>query len=137
MKMNVDLPLFPGYVFVHISAGDKLRVLQAPSVARFIEFGGVPAPLPEFEVERLRAGLSRVAAEPFPFVRLGDRMRVKSGPLQGLEGTLISKKGSNRFIICMELIMRAIAVELDTVDLEPVTPRITSWTPPQPYWNEC
>ena len=83
----VQLPLFPGYVFVRISARERIRVLEHPSVLRLVTFGGTPAPLPDGEIERLRAALELGKAEPFPFLIPGKRVRVKSGPLVGVEGT--------------------------------------------------
>src|SRR6267378_6263483 len=74
----VQLPLFPGYVFVRISARERIRVLEHPSVLRLVTFGGRPAPLADGEIERLRAALQLGKAEPFPFLIPGKRVRVKS-----------------------------------------------------------
>ncbi len=120
MKMNLELPLFPGYLFVKIGLRDRVRVLQTPSVAFLVGVGAKPIPVPEQEVEVLRAHLHRVAAQPHPFVSVGDRVRVKSGPLSGLEGFLIQKKNESRFILSMDLIMQSMSVEVDSCDIEPV-----------------
>jgi transcription antitermination factor NusG len=120
MKMNLELPLFPGYLFVKICLRDRLRVLQATSVAFLVGVGAKPIPVPEQEVEVLRAHLHRVAAQPHAFISVGDRVRVRSGPLSGLEGFLIQKKNESSFILSMDLIMQSMSVEVDLCDIEPV-----------------
>ena len=118
-RVELDLPLFPGYVFVRLALRDRLRVLQIPSVARLVGFGGSPAALPDEDVEILRAGLDpRLVAEPHPFLREGRRVRVRSGPLEGMRGLLLRRRGKARFIVSVESIMRSMSVELDEADLE-------------------
>lgn len=120
-RMRLQLPLFQGYVFVHLALRDRLRVLQTPSVVRLVGFGDRPAALPDLEIEALRTGLKReMRMEPFPFLKVGHRVRVRSGPLQGLEGMLVRKKNASQFVISLNLIMRSVAVEIDLVDLEPI-----------------
>jgi transcription antitermination factor NusG len=119
--VRLDQPLFPGYVFVHMALRDRLRVLQTPGVVRLVGFGGQPAALPNLEIETLRQGLKReMRMEPHPYLKVGRRLRVRSGPLQGLEGTLVRKKNRARFVISLDLIMRSVATELDMSELEPV-----------------
>jgi transcription antitermination factor NusG len=114
----VQLPLFPGYVFVRISAHERIRVLEHPSVLRLVTFGGRPAPLSDREIERLRAALETGKAEPFPFLIPGKRVRVKSGPLVGVEGTIVRRKGKMRLVVSIEAIQRSIIFDLDAADLE-------------------
>jgi transcription antitermination factor NusG len=114
----VQMPLFPGYVFVRISGGERLRVLGHPSVIRLVTFNGRPIPLPDGEIERLRAALELCKAEPFPFLIPGKRVRVRSGPLAGLEGTILRRKGRMRLVVSVEAIERSIIFDLDGSDLE-------------------
>jgi transcription antitermination factor NusG len=114
----VQLPLFPGYVFVRISAHERIRVLEHPSVLRLVTFGGRPAPLADSEIERLRAALETGKAEPFPFLIPGKRVRVKSGPLVGVEGTIVRRKGKMRLVVSVEAIQQSIIFDLDAADLE-------------------
>ena len=114
----VQLPLFPGYVFVRISAGERIRVMEHPSVLRLVTFGGKPAPLADGEIERLRAALEMGKAEPFPFLVPGRRVRVKSGPLAGVEGTVLRRKGRMRLVVSVEAIQQSIIFDLDATDLE-------------------
>ena len=120
-RVKLELPLFPGYVFVHLALRERLRVLQVPGVAKLVGFGGSPAALPDEQVEALRAGLSgQLHAKPHPFLAAGHRVRVKSGPLQGLEGFVVRRKNSLRLVISLDLIQRAAAVEIDEADVEPM-----------------
>jgi len=120
-RVRLDLPLFPGYVFVRLPLRDRLRVLQIPSVVRLVGFGGFPAALPDDQVEVLRAGLvGQLRAQPHPFLAVGRRVRVVRGPLAGAQGILIRAKGVFRVVLSLDLIMRSVAVELDAADLEPL-----------------
>jgi transcription termination/antitermination protein NusG len=126
-RVTLDLPLFPGYVFVRISLRDRLQVQQLPGVARLIGFNGAPTALPETEVEALRASLEAgVRAEPHPFLTVGRRVRIKTGALAGMEGVLLRRKGSFRLVISIELIQRSVAVDADAADVEAV---------PLPRWG--
>jgi transcription antitermination factor NusG len=94
-------------------------VLQVPGVARLVGFNGHPSALPDSEIEALKAGLvSGVRAQPHPYMKVGQRLRVKAGPLAGLEGVLARKKNGTRFVISLDLIMRSVAVDVDALELE-------------------
>lgn len=120
-KVKLQLPLFSGYVFVHMALEEKLRVLQIPSVVRLVGFHGVPTPLRDEEIEVLRNGLdNKLRAEPHPFLTVGRRVRINSGPLVGLQGILLRRRGGFRFILSVELIQRSIAVDVDAADVLPM-----------------
>jgi len=120
-RVELNLPLFPGYVFVQMALRDRLQVLQIPGVANLVGFGGTPTALPEGEIEALRTSLgSGVRAEPHPFLTAGRRVRVKAGPLAGLQGILVRRKSKARFVLSVDLVMRSIAVEIDETDLAPL-----------------
>lgn len=119
-RKELELALFPGYVFVHIALKDRLRVLQVASAVRFVSFNGHPVPLPEADMESLMNGLSRgVRAKPHPYLSVGRRVRVRSGPLAGAQGILVRRKDRFRVVLSLDLIMRAVAVEVDETDIEP------------------
>ncbi len=92
-RVTLELPLFPGYVFVRMALRDHLRVVQVPGVARLVGFGGKPAALPG--------------------------VRVKDGPLAGLKGILLRWKGNWRVVVSLELIQRSMSVEIGASNLEP------------------
>jgi|SRR5579862_538549 transcription antitermination factor NusG len=118
-RKEVDLPLFPGYVFVRIAYRSRLQVLTAPGVVRIVTFDGKPASIREAEIENIRRGLSHAAGfEPHPYLKVGKRVRVRSGPLSGIEGILLRRKDGFRLVLSIELIMRSVATEVDEADVE-------------------
>jgi len=118
-RKELELALFPGYVFVRMALENRLQVLQLPGVVRLVSFNGQPAVLPAQEIEALQGRLSGVMrAEPHPYLRKGRRVRVRSGPMQGLEGILVRRKECCRVVFSIDLIMRSVAVEVDEADLE-------------------
>jgi len=120
-KVKLELPLFPGYVFVRLALRYRLRVLQTPGVARLVGFGGLPTALPDQEIEAMHNSLQRQSLlEPYPYLTIGRRARLKSGPLRGLEGILVRRKGLLRLVLSLDLIQRSVAVEVDAVDVEPI-----------------
>ena len=119
-RVQLDLPLFPGYVFVRLALRDRLRVLGTPSVVRLVGFNGQPAALPDEEMEILRSGLSeRLRTEPHPFLTVGRRVRITAGPFAGLEGVLKRRKTNLRVVVSLELIQRSVAVDVDAADVRP------------------
>ncbi|HZQ17952.1 MAG TPA: UpxY family transcription antiterminator [Terriglobales bacterium] len=121
-KKELELVLFPSYVFVRIELIARLQVLQLPGVVRFVAFDGRPAVLPGTDIEALRNGLSHnVIAEHHPFLNVGRRVKVVYGPLSGAEGILVRRKSESRLVISIEAIMRSIAVEIDEADVLPIS----------------
>jgi transcription antitermination factor NusG len=117
-KVKLELPLFAGYVFVKMALRDRLRVQQIPGVANLVSFGGVPAALSAAEVDALRTSLSNgLRIEPHPYLVAGRKVRLRSGPLAGLAGTVVRRKAGARFVVSVDLIQRSLAVELDEADL--------------------
>jgi transcription antitermination factor NusG len=115
----LDLALFPGYVFVRMSLRNKLKVLEVPGVVEFVSFQGRPAVLPDAEIEGLRNRLSLDGnVEPHPYLRRGRKVRVRSGPFEGLEGIIVRRKDRCRLVFSIDLIQRSVAVEVDEADVE-------------------
>jgi len=120
-RVKLQLPLFSGYVFVRMSLQEKLRVLEIPSVVRLVGFNGIPTPLNDEEMEAMQRGLScKLRTEPHPFLSVGRRVYIKAGPFAGLHGILLRKKSGCRFVLSIELIQRAIAVDVDGADVLPM-----------------
>ena len=121
-KKELELVLFPSYVFIRIDLTTRLQVLQLPGVVRFVAFNGQPAVLPGTDIEALRHGLSHnVVAEHHPFLNVGRRVKVVYGPLSGAEGILVRRKNESRLVISIEAIMRSVAVEVDEADVLPIS----------------
>jgi transcription antitermination factor NusG len=120
-KVVLDLPLFPSYIFVRIKRTERVRVLEVPGVLAIVGgTAGEMAPLPDADIEALRTGLKLHHAEPHPLVTIGQRARIRSGALAGLEGIVVRKNNSLRFVLTMDLIMQSIAVEVDAEELESI-----------------
>jgi len=120
-RVILSLPLFPGYVFVRISRNERVPVLEVPGVLWFVgNSNSQPTPLPEFEIDTLRSALDPSRVEPFPLLTAGQRVRIRSGSLAGIEGIVVRRKNSFRIVITLELIRQSIAVEVDADDLEPI-----------------
>ena len=118
-RKELKLALFPGYVFVHMSLENKLRVLELPGVVRLVSFNGQPATISASEIETLQNRLSgALKVEPHPYLRKGRRVRVRSGAMQGLEGIIVRRKDGCRVVFSIDLIQRSVAVEVDEADLE-------------------
>ena len=119
-RVHLQMPLFPGYVFVRFALRDRLQVLQIPSVAHLVSFGGHPAPLPEEDIRVIQNCVNHgCQVEPHPYLQAGRRARVRSGPLQGMEGIILRRKNRTRFVLSFDLIMRSVAVEIDETELVP------------------
>jgi transcription antitermination factor NusG len=117
--VTLDLPLFPGYIFVHIDRTKRVKVLEVPGVLTFVGgTGGKPAALPDEEIDALRSGLSLRRAEPHPLLTVGQRARIRSGALAGMEGIVVRQKGSLRVVLTVDLIMQSVSVEVDGTELE-------------------
>jgi len=119
---HLSLPLFPCYVFLRCVLGQRLEVLATPGVHSLVTFAGRPAPIPEIQVDAIRRVIeSHLQVEPHPFLSCGDWVRVKFGPLAGIEGILIRKKTAYRLILSAQLLGQSIAVEVDAFSVEPLS----------------
>jgi transcriptional antiterminator NusG len=117
----VTAPLFPGYVFCRFDANQRLPVLITPGVVSVVRRGSVPAPVEDWEMAAIeRVALSGVQAEPFPYLDLGQNVRIEDGPLRGLEGILISFKERHRIVVSVSLLRRSVAVEIDRSQICPI-----------------
>jgi transcription antitermination factor NusG len=120
-RKQIDMVLFPGYVFVSIELRHRVAVLRLPGVARFVTFQGLPAVIPEREIQAI--GLTAnagVAMQPHPYLQKGRRVRVRNGPMAGVEGILVRRKDRYRVVLSVNLIMSSVAAEVDEFDVEPL-----------------
>jgi transcription antitermination factor NusG len=120
-KVRLKRPLFPGYVFVRIATQERLIVQKVQGVVRLVGFNGQPTALPDDEIEILRRALTTpISAAPHPFLAAGTRVRIMRGPLAGLSGMTVRRKGSTRVVLSIELIRRSVIVDMDAADLESI-----------------
>jgi transcription antitermination factor NusG len=120
-KVKIVRALFPTYMFVKIHPDQQSVVLQSPGVRRLVSNHNGPVPLPNGEIEFLRSDFCRQRVEPYRELIIGEKMRVKYGPMRGQEGVLVRKKNSLRFVLTLQLINQSAAVEVAADELEPVS----------------
>jgi transcription antitermination factor NusG len=117
-KMQLDLPLFPNYIFARIDRRERMRVLPVPGVLSIVgtkqELSGVP----ETYIDALRKGLGQYKVEPHPYLTAGERIRIVKGALAGMEGILVGRKNEFRVVIALELIRQSVVLDIDIADLE-------------------
>ena len=119
----IDQPLFPGYLFVRIPSKDdhRILVLRTNGVVGFVGIQGQGIPIPDPEIEGIQRLLSSdVPFEPYPFLHVGQRVRVRGGYLDGIEGVLAAKHSDRSVVISVNLIQRSLAVRVSGFDLEPL-----------------
>lgn len=119
--VRLQVPLFRGYVFVRMHLEDRLKVLSVSSVVRLVSFNGKPATIDSSEIEGIRRCLTggyRVKSH--PYLSQERRVRIKSGTLQGVEGVIVRHDNRCRLVLSIQLLQQALAVELDSCEVEPV-----------------
>ncbi len=120
-RVILNLPLFPGYLFVRINPIDRMRILEVPRVVRLVGTGTTPLALANHEIESLRLGLSRNHdAEPCNYLVKGTKVRVLRGPFAGFVGKLLRKRQGFRVVLSLEVIHQAFTIEVGEEDLERV-----------------
>jgi transcription antitermination factor NusG len=121
-RKRLELPLFPGYVFVQMTDRNRLDILRLPGVVQFVCFQGKPAAVSLAQIDALRRGMSgSVVVQPHPFLQAGRRVRIVNGPMAGVEGIFVRRKDQVRIVISISLIQRSVAMEIGEADVEPVS----------------
>jgi transcription antitermination factor NusG len=116
---TLSLPLFPCYVFLKGGLERRLDILTTPGIYALVSTAGSPNPIPPAEIEALRRTIeSGASLEPHPFLKCGDLVRVKCGPLTGIQGILVRKKSLYRLVISVEMLGQSAAVEVDALLVE-------------------
>ncbi len=117
----VQLPLFPGYVFVRTPLTRKRDVVRTDGVVYMVSFHGVPAPVPDEQIEAVKEiCLTKLPCDPYPYLTEGRWVRVIRGPLNGLTGILVRKKGKHRLVISVDILQQSVAVEIDADSAVPL-----------------
>jgi len=115
------LPLFPNYVFIHGGLDRMLNIVTTPGVHSLVSWGARPADIPSEEIDAVRRLVeSPLQVEPHPFLKCGDLVRIKSGPLEGMEGILVRKARGVRLVLSVEMLSKSAAVEVDVSMVERV-----------------
>lgn len=122
-KVHLHLPLFPNYIFVHITPRQRTAVLAVPGVLAIVGSGHIPSPLPDSEIEILRTWVEQGRVEAHPYLSTGERVRIQAGPMAGMEGVLVRRKNELRLVLSLHLIQRSVALEIDACDVAPAPGR--------------
>ena len=120
-QKTIHLPLFPCYIFVHVAACPKIHraELHTSGVIGFVGIRGVAVPIPDKEIEDIEILLTHnVTCALYPFLSVGQRVRICGGSLEGVEGILVAKNSDRSLVISMEVIQRSLAVRIDGYDVE-------------------
>ena len=118
---ELQLPLFDGYVFSRLNLLHRMPVLTIPGVIQFVGIGKIPAPIEEAEIAALQSLVkSGLPAMPWPFLQVGQKVRVERGALRDVEGILLQVKGAHRLVLSVSLLQRSVAVEVDRDSVIPV-----------------
>lgn len=126
-KKIVNMPIFPGYVFVNIKLSERVRVLQANGVVRFIEFNGSPSPIPDAQIEDVRQLLKYPdRVETTSYFNCGDPVKITAGPFSGIRGKIIHSRGKQRLLVGIEIIQQAVSIEIDSAWLKHSKPSTDS-----------
>jgi len=111
---DVEVPLFPGYLFCRMNPNDRLPVLTTPGVIQIAGIGKMPIPVEEHEIAAVRQiEKSGLSAMPWPYLRVGNTARIEEGPLRGVSGIVVKIKSALKLVLSIELLQRSIAVEID------------------------
>jgi transcription antitermination factor NusG len=117
---ELEMPLFPGYVFCRFDAADLFRVLNSTGVVTVVSAGAKPLQVDEHEVASIqKICRSGRGAQPWPFLQAGRRVRIESGPLAGMEGIVLEVKSTWRIVVSLTLLQRSISAEIERAWITP------------------
>ncbi len=120
-RKELLLPLFPNYVFIQGGLDRMLNILTTPGVHSLVAWAGRPADIPQEEIDAVRRLVdSSLRIEPHPFLKCGDWVRIKSGPLEGIQGILVRKRSAYRLVLSVEMLAQSACVEVDISVVEHV-----------------
>ena len=111
---TVEFPLFPGYIFCRLRPQHRLPLLTIPGALHFVGIGKAPVPIEDAEIAAIQTAVrSGLSAEPWPFLEVGQRVRIDDGPLVGLEGILVGTSKQHRIVVSVSLLKRSVAVAIE------------------------
>jgi transcription antitermination factor NusG len=118
---EIELPLFPGYVFCQFNLLNRLPILTVPGIVHVVGVGKIPVAIDETEIAAIQAAVkSGLPRQPWPFLEIGHKVRIEHGPLCGVEGVLLGFRGHQRLVLSVTLLQRSVAVQVDEAWVQPV-----------------
>jgi transcription antitermination factor NusG len=128
---EIESPLFPGYVFCRLNPFDRRPILMTPGVFFIVGMGKTPVAIDETEIVAIQAAVkSGLPSQPWPFVQIGQRVRIEYGPLCGLDGVLLKFRGHHRLVLSVTLLKRSIAVQVEGAWVTPIPQHPGAFTGP-------
>ncbi len=122
-KKTIALPLFPGYLFLRSDLMDRPEILRTPGVFFLVENSGRACPIPDYEIEAIqRVVNSEVRFEPHPFLRSGEQVRIRSGPLAGVCGIFVKNKNQHRVVVSVEVLQKSVSIEVSLENVQKAGP---------------
>jgi transcription antitermination factor NusG len=120
-SVDIELPLFPSYLFCRFEFQRRLPILMCPGIIHIVGRSATPEPVSNVEIAAVQAIVSsELRTEPWPFIEVGQRVRIAGGPLAGVEGLLVKFKAGHRLVVSISLLQRSIAAEIDAAWIYPV-----------------
>jgi transcription antitermination factor NusG len=118
-RVQLELPLFAGYVFTRMTVRERVKVMSVPSVIRILSYRGMPVPIGDAEIDALRMCVANGAKfEPHAYIAVGDRVRVREGAFEGLEGVVVRRSNQCKLVVSLSLIHQSVALEVEPGSLE-------------------
>lgn len=113
-RKEVERPLFPGYLFCRFDYTQRRPVVVTPGVLQIVGCGRTPMPIEDREIQAIQIAVaSGVPGQPWPYLEVGEKVRIHTGALSGLEGILVNFKGHHRVVLSVTLLQRSVALEVD------------------------
>jgi len=119
-RVTLEMPLFPGYVFVHLPFLERAKALTLPNVVSLVGGRNSPSVVSEEEINWIKMGIEHGNALPHPTLAAGDRVRIVAGSLSGMQGILLRRQNNTRVVVCLDSISRSFVVEVNLDAIEPV-----------------
>ncbi len=120
-RVTLEMPLFPGYVFVRLPFIERAKILMLPNVVSLVGSKSAPSVVSEEEISWIKAGIAHGNAMPHSGPVVGQRVKIIAGPLSGMQGVLARLQNGTRVVICLDSISRSFLVEVDLGSIEPLT----------------
>jgi transcriptional antiterminator NusG len=118
---KVEVALFPGYLFSRFHPGSRLPLRSTPGVDAIVSTAGIPTPIDQSEIDAILLIMNAgVPAEPWPYLKSGDKVQIAFGSLTGLQGILVNARGKDRLILSVNLLQRSISVEVSRTWVRPI-----------------
>ena len=119
-RVTLQMPLFPGYVFVRLALLERMKVLTVPQVVSLVKVGSGPAEMSAQEIDSIRRGVEYAKAEPHEYLKEGRQVEIISGVMAGMQGVLVRWKNCTRVVVCLDSIARAFVLEVDAACVKPL-----------------